>query len=93
MAEPEIGVIYTGKVVKLVDFGAFVNFLGSRDGLVHISEMRPGRVGKVSDVVKLGDSVKVKVLGFDDRGKIKLSMKSVDQETGEDLGESQKEAS
>ena len=74
VAEPEVGVIYTGKVVKLVDFGAFVNFLGSRDGLVHISEMRPGRVGKGSDVVKLGDSVKVKVLGFDDRGKIKLSM-------------------
>ena len=93
VAEPEVGVIYTGKVVKLVDFGAFVNFLGSRDGLVHISEMRPGRVGKVSDVVKLGDSVKVKVLGFDDRGKIKLSMKSVDQETGEDLADGQKEAS
>jgi polyribonucleotide nucleotidyltransferase len=85
VAEPEIGVIYIGKVVKVVDFGAFVNFLGSRDGLVHISELKSERVGKVSDVVKLGDEVKVKVLGFDDRGKVKLSMKMVDQETGEDL--------
>ncbi|NNG04520.1 MAG: polyribonucleotide nucleotidyltransferase [Inquilinus sp.] len=85
VAEPEVGVIYTGKVVKLMDFGAFVNFLGSKDGLVHISELRPERVGKVSDVVKLGDSVKVKVLGFDDRGKVKLSMKMVDQETGKEL--------
>jgi len=85
VAEPEVGVIYTGKVVKLVDFGAFVNFLGSRDGLVHISELAPKRVNKVGDVVKMGDSVKVKVLGFDDRGKVKLSMKQVDQETGEDL--------
>jgi polyribonucleotide nucleotidyltransferase len=86
VAEPEVGVIYSGKVVKVVDFGAFVNFLGSRDGLVHISELAPQRVGKVADVVKLGDSVKVKVLGFDDRGKVKLSMRQVDQETGEDLG-------
>jgi polyribonucleotide nucleotidyltransferase len=86
VAEPELGVIYTGKVVKVVDFGAFVNFLGSRDGLVHISELAPQRVGKVADVVKLGDNVKVKVLGFDDRGKVKLSMRQVDQETGEDLG-------
>jgi polyribonucleotide nucleotidyltransferase len=86
VAEPELGVIYNGKVVKVVDFGAFVNFLGSRDGLVHISELAPQRVGKVADVVKLGDSVKVKVLGFDDRGKVKLSMRQVDQETGEDLG-------
>ena len=85
VAEPEVGVIYTGKVVKLMDFGAFVNFLGSKDGLVHISELKPERVGKVSDVVKLGDQVKVKVLGFDDRGKVKLSMKVVDQETGEEL--------
>jgi len=68
VAEPEVGVIYPGKVVKVVDFGAFVNFLGSRDGLVHISELAPHRVGKVADVVKLGDAVKVKVLGFDDRG-------------------------
>ena len=73
VAEPEVGVIYTGKVVKIVDFGAFVNFLGARDGLVHISELAPQRVGKVTDVVKVGDQVKVKVLGFDDRGKVKLS--------------------
>jgi polyribonucleotide nucleotidyltransferase len=86
VAEPELGAIYNGKVVKTVDFGAFVNFLGSRDGLVHISELAPQRVGKVADVVKLGDSVKVKVLGFDDRGKVKLSMRQVDQQTGEDLG-------
>ncbi|MBO0737110.1 MAG: polyribonucleotide nucleotidyltransferase [Alphaproteobacteria bacterium] len=86
VAEPEAGVIYNGKVVKVVDFGAFVNFLGSRDGLVHISELAPQRVSKVADVVKLGDTVKVKVLGFDDRGKVKLSMRQVDQETGEDLG-------
>jgi polyribonucleotide nucleotidyltransferase len=86
VAEPEIGAIYTGKVVKTVDFGAFVNFLGSRDGLVHISELAPHRVAKVGDVVKLGDSVKVKVLGFDERGKVKLSMRQVDQQTGEDLG-------
>src|SRR5579883_1647641 len=85
-AEPELGVIYTGKVVKVVDFGAFVNFLGSRDGLVHISELAQHRVAKSSDVVKVGDSVKVKVLGFDDRGKVKLSMRQVNQETGEDLG-------
>jgi polyribonucleotide nucleotidyltransferase len=86
VAEPELGVIYNGKVVKVVDFGAFVNFLGARDGLVHISELAPQRVGKVADVVKVGDPVKVKVLGFDDRGKVKLSMKQVDQQTGADLG-------
>jgi len=86
VAEPEVGLIYSGKVVKVVDFGAFVNFLGSRDGLVHISELAPHRVGKVADVVKMGDMVKVKVLGFDDRGKVKLSMRQVDQQTGEDLG-------
>ncbi|MBX6369861.1 MAG: polyribonucleotide nucleotidyltransferase [Rhodospirillales bacterium] len=87
VAEPEVGVIYNGKVVKVVDFGAFVNFLGSRDGLVHISELsRESRPAKVADVVKVGDLVKVKVLGFDDRGKVKLSMKQVDQITGEDLG-------
>src|SRR5580704_12653836 len=87
VAEAEQGVIYNGKVVKVVDFGAFVNFLGSKDGLVHISELAPQRVGKVADVVKVGDTVKVKVLGFDDRGKVKLSMRQVDQETGEDLGD------
>jgi polyribonucleotide nucleotidyltransferase len=92
VAEPEIGVIYPGKVVKVVDFGAFVNFLGSRDGLVHISELAQQRVGKVSDVVKVGDQVKVKVLGFDDRGKVKLSMRQVDQETGEDLGPSRRQS-
>ncbi len=85
VAEPELGVVYLGKVVKVVDFGAFVNFLGTRDGLVHISELAQQRVGKVSDVIKVGDEVKVKVLGFDDRGKVKLSMKQVDQATGEDL--------
>jgi polyribonucleotide nucleotidyltransferase len=85
VAEPEVGAIYTGKVVKIVDFGAFVNFLGSRDGLVHISELAPSRVKQVSDVVQVGDSVKVKVLGVDDRGKVKLSMKAVDQATGADL--------
>ena len=86
VAEPEVGVIYSGKVVKTMDFGAFVNFLGAKDGLVHISELAPQRVGKTTDVVKVGDAVKVKVLGFDDRGKVKLSMKQVDQATGEDIG-------
>jgi polyribonucleotide nucleotidyltransferase len=85
VAEPEIGVVYTGKVVKTVDFGAFVNFLGSRDGLVHISELAPKRVEKTTDIVQVGQEVKVKVIGFDDRGKIKLSMKVVNQETGEDM--------
>jgi len=85
VAEPEIGLIYTGKVVKTVDFGAFVNFLGAKDGLVHVSELAPKRVEKVTDIVKVGDSVKVKVTGFDDRGKVKLSMKQVNQETGADL--------
>ena len=85
VAEPEVGVVYSGKVVKIMDFGAFVNFLGSRDGLVHISELAPQRVKQTSDVVAVGDIVKVKVLGLDDRGKVKLSMKAVDQATGEDL--------
>ena len=87
VAEPEIGVIYNGKVVKTVDFGAFVNFLGAKDGLVHISELAPKRVGKTTDIVNVGDQVKVKVLGFDDRGKVKLSMKQVDQATGADLSQ------
>ncbi len=87
VAEPEVGVIYTGKVVKTADFGAFVNFLGSRDGLVHISELASGRVNKTSDIVNVGDLVRVKVLGFDDRGKVKLSMRVVDQATGEDISE------
>jgi polyribonucleotide nucleotidyltransferase len=87
VAEPEVGVIYDGKVVKVVDFGAFVNFIGNRDGLVHISELAPHRVKSVADVVKEGDRVKVKVLGIDDRGKVKLSMRVVDQETGEDISD------
>ena len=85
VAEPELGVIYDGKVVKTVDFGAFVNFLGAKDGLVHISELQNGRTEKTTDICQEGDMVKVKVIGFDDRGKVKLSMKRVDQETGEDL--------
>lgn len=85
VAEPELGRIYDGKVVKTADFGAFVNFLGPRDGLVHISELAVGRVGRTTDVVKQGDAVKVKVIGFDDRGKVKLSMRVVDQETGNDI--------
>ena len=85
VAEPELGVIYNGTVVKTVDFGAFVNFLGAKDGLVHISELQNGRTEKTTDICKEGDSVKVKVIGFDDRGKVKLSMKRVDQETGADL--------
>jgi polyribonucleotide nucleotidyltransferase len=84
-AEPEVGVIYSGTVVKTVDFGAFVNFMGARDGLVHISELRPERVEKTTDIVNVGDKVKVKLVGIDDRGKVKLSMKSVNQETGEDI--------
>ncbi len=87
VAEPEIGVIYTGKVVKTADFGAFVNFLGARDGLVHISELAQGRVNKTADVVSVGDAVRVKVLGFDDRGKVKLSMRVVDQQTGADISD------
>ena len=84
-SEPEIGQIYNGKVVKIVDFGAFVNFFGSKDGLVHISQLAPERVQKTTDVVKEGDKVWVKLMGFDERGKVRLSMKVVDQETGEDL--------
>ncbi|WP_373088051.1 polyribonucleotide nucleotidyltransferase [Sneathiella sp.] len=78
--DPEVGVIYTGKVVKVVDFGAFVNFFGNRDGLVHISELAAQRVGKVTDVVNEGDEVKVKVLEIDGRGKVRLSMKAVEKE-------------
>ena len=91
VAEPEVGVIYTGKVVKTLDFGAFVNFIGNRDGLVHISELADRRVTRVTDVVKEGDEVKVKVLGVDDRGKVRLSRRVVDQTTGADLSE-QREA-
>ncbi|MDP7546089.1 MAG: S1 RNA-binding domain-containing protein, partial [Alphaproteobacteria bacterium] len=85
VAEPEVGVIYSGTVVKTVDFGAFVNFMGSRDGLVHISELKPERVEKTTDVINVGDKIKVKLIGIDDRGKVKLSMKAVDQDTGEDI--------
>ncbi|NNM71260.1 polyribonucleotide nucleotidyltransferase [Enterovirga aerilata] len=87
VAEPEAGTIYDGTVVKTMEFGAFVNFFGPKDGLVHISELAPQRVQKVTDVVKEGDKVKVKFLGQDERGKIRLSMKVVDQQTGEDLTE------
>jgi polyribonucleotide nucleotidyltransferase len=89
-SEPEIGHVYEGTVVKVMDFGAFVNFFGAKDGLVHISQLAQRRVQKVTDVVKEGDKVKVKLLGFDDRGKVRLSMKVVDQETGEDLEAKQK---
>ena len=88
VAEPEVGMIYNGKVVKVVDFGAFVNFIGKRDGLVHISELTSEfRPDKVTDVTNEGDEVKVKVLGIDDRGKVKLSMRVVDQESGADITE------
>jgi polyribonucleotide nucleotidyltransferase len=83
--EPEVGVIYQGTVVKVVDFGAFVNFFGAKDGLVHVSQMAQGRVNKPSDVVKEGDKVWVKLLGFDDRGKVRLSMKIIDQATGQEI--------
>ena len=89
-SDPEIGHIYEGTVVKTMDFGAFVNFFGAKDGLVHISQLAPHRVQKTTDVVKEGDKVKVKLLGFDERGKVRLSMKAVDQATGEDLEAKQK---
>lgn len=91
-SDPEVGVIYDGTIVKTVDFGAFVNFYGAKDGLVHISQLAQGRVNKTTDVVKEGDKVKVKLMGFDDRGKVRLSMKVVDQQTGEDLEAKQKTA-
>ena len=91
VAEAELGVIYDGKVVKTVDFGAFVNFLGTKDGLVHISELQNARTQKTTDICKEGDTVKVKVIGFDDRGKVKLSMKRVDQETGADIEDKKEE--
>ncbi|HYV68559.1 MAG TPA: polyribonucleotide nucleotidyltransferase [Pseudolabrys sp.] len=84
-SDPEVGHIYEGTVVKVMDFGAFVNFFGAKDGLVHISQLAARRVNKVSDVVKEGDKVKVKLLGVDERGKVRLSMKAVDQATGEDI--------
>ncbi|HPG22577.1 MAG TPA: S1 RNA-binding domain-containing protein, partial [Amaricoccus sp.] len=85
--EPEVGKVYTGKVVKIMDFGAFVNFFGKRDGLVHVSQMSNERVGHPKDVVSEGQSVKVKLMGFDDRGKVRLSMRAVDQETGAEIKE------
>ncbi|MEN3385112.1 MAG: polyribonucleotide nucleotidyltransferase, partial [Hyphomicrobiales bacterium] len=88
--DPEIGQIYEGTVVKVMEFGAFVNFFGAKDGLVHISQLAANRVQNTKDVVKEGDKVKVKLLGFDDRGKTRLSMKVVDQTTGEDLEAKQK---
>ena len=91
VAEPEVGTVYEGKVVKIMDFGAFVNFFGKKDGLVHISQLSTERVNKVTDVVSEGDIVKVKFVGFD-RGKVKLSMKNIDQETGEEsVSENKKE--
>lgn len=93
VAEPEEGQVYTGKVVKIVDFGAFVNFFGKRDGLVHVSQIENRRLNHPSDVLKEGQEVKVKLLGFDDRGKVRLSMKVVDQETGEEIVPEKKEAS
>ena len=85
IAEPEIGMIYKGKVVKVVDFGAFVNFMGARDGLCHISELAPHRVKTVNDICNEGDTVYVKCLAIDDRGKVRLSMKMVDQATGKEI--------
>jgi len=84
-AEPEVGVIYKGKVVKVVDFGAFVNFFGKKDGLVHVSQIKHERVNHPSDELKEGQEVYVKLMGFDDRGKVRLAMKYVNQETGEEL--------
>ncbi|PVA07852.1 polyribonucleotide nucleotidyltransferase [Thalassorhabdomicrobium marinisediminis] len=90
VAEPEEGQIYTGTVVKIVDFGAFVNFFGKKDGLVHVSQIENRRLNHPSDVLKEGQEVKVKLLGFDDRGKVRLSMKVVDQETGEEIKDEKK---
>jgi len=91
VAEPEVGEIYKGKVVKIMDFGAFVNFFGKRDGLVHISQMTWERGANPKDLVKEGQEVKVKLMGFDDRGKVRLSMKVVDQETGQEIKKPEKE--
>lgn len=87
--EPEVGAIYQGTVVKTADFGAFINFFGSRDGLVHISQLASERVTKTTDIVKEGDKVWVKLMGFDERGKVRLSMKVVDQETGKEMTDDQ----
>ena len=93
VAEPEEGKVYTGKVVKLVDFGAFVNFFGKRDGLVHVSQIASKRLNHPNEILKEGQEVKVKLLGFDDRGKVRLGMKMVDQETGEEIAPEKKEES
>ena len=90
--EPEVGIVYDGKVVKTVDFGAFVNFMGAKDGLVHISELQNARTANTTDVVNEGDEVKVLLMGIDDRGKIKLSMKRVDQESGDIIEEDDERA-
>jgi len=92
VAEPEEGQIYTGKVVKLVDFGAFVNFFGKRDGLVHVSQIASKRLNHPNEILKEGQEVKVKLLGFDDRGKVRLGMKMVDQETGQEIQPEKKDA-
>jgi polyribonucleotide nucleotidyltransferase len=91
-SDPEVGTIYQGTVVKAADFGAFVNFFGAKDGLVHISQLAQGRVAKTTDVVKEGDKVWVKLLGFDERGKVRLSMKVVDQQTGQEIRQEKAEA-
>ncbi len=89
--EPEVGMIYSGKIVKLMDFGAFVNFFGKRDGLVHVSQISTERVSHPKDLLKEGQEVKVKLMGFDDRGKVRLSMKTINQETGEEITEQKSE--
>jgi polyribonucleotide nucleotidyltransferase len=91
VAEPEEGKVYTGKVVKLVDFGAFVNFFGKRDGLVHVSQIANKRLTHPNEILKEGQEVKVKLLGFDDRGKVRLGMKMVDQETGAEIAPEKRE--
>ena len=83
--EPEVGKIYNGKIVKLMEFGAFVNFFGKKDGLVHVSQISTERVAHPKDFLKEGQEVKVKLIGFDDRGKVRLSMKTVDQKTGKEV--------
>ncbi len=88
-SEPEVGQIYKGKVVKIVEFGAFVNFFGARDGLVHISQMADRRLKHASEILKEGSEVYVKVMGFDDRGKVRLAMKGIDQKTGKETGPSE----
>jgi polyribonucleotide nucleotidyltransferase len=85
VAEPEVGAVYQGTVVKTAEFGAFVNYFGARDGLVHISQLKDERVAKTTDIVKEGDKVWVKMMGFDERGKVRLSMKVVDQATGQEI--------